>query len=100
MDLSWRPFEALIPTPCGRRRKRVNWPVSSIRNIHVVVLVIAIDCSLIRYCLADELYFPYYGWPLWFRVAFAGSLPMASAVAICGFMILARCKRGWPFLSG
>jgi hypothetical protein len=78
----------------------VKKPVSSIRNLLVVVLVIAIDCSLIQYCLADESYFPYSGWPLWFRVAFAGSLPMASAVVIGGFTILARRKRGWPFLSG
>ena len=65
------------PTRAGE-----NAPVASIRNLLVVVLVIALDCYLIQYCLADETYFPYAGWPLLFRAGFAGSLPMASAVVI------------------
>jgi hypothetical protein len=75
-------------------------PVASIRNLLVVVLVIALECYLIQYCLVDESYFPYKGWPLWFQVAFAGSLPMAGSVVVGGVSLLPWRKGARPFLTG
>ena len=75
-------------------------PVASIRNLLVVVLVIAPDLYLIQYCLDDDSYFPYKGWPLWFQVAFSGSLPMANAVVVGGAVLLPWRKGSRPFLTG
>jgi hypothetical protein len=75
-------------------------PVASIRNLLVVVLVIALDCYLIQYCLDDDSYLPYEGLPLWFRVGFAGSLPMANAVVVGGALILPWRKGSRPLLAG
>src|SRR5215208_3153721 len=75
-------------------------PVASVRNMSVVVLAFALDLYLIQYCLADENFFPYAGYPLWFRVGFAGSLPMATGVVIGGFLVLPARGSESPFLTG
>ena len=75
-------------------------PIASIRNLLIVVLVIALDCYLIQYCLVNDAYLPFEGWPLLFRVGFAGSLPMMSAVVAGGFLLLPWRQGEGSFLTG
>ena len=75
-------------------------PAASIRNLLVVVSVIAADCGLVHDYLADKSYLPFDGWPEAFRLGFFGSAIMANLVVVGGSMILPQRGDGRPFLAG
>jgi hypothetical protein len=75
-------------------------PAGSIRNLLVIISVIAADCSLVHNCLADESYLPFDGWPAAFRLGFFGSAIMANLEVVGGSMLLPRPGDGRPFLTG
>ena len=72
---------------------------ASIRNLLVVVLVLAADFSLIH-GLSDSILPPFIRWPLLFRLGFFASLPMANAVVVGGSVILSRGGQRRAFLTG
>jgi hypothetical protein len=74
-------------------------PAASIRNLLVVVLVLAADFSLIH-DLSDSILPPYIRWPPLFRLGFLASLPMANAVVVGGSVILSRGGQRRAFLTG
>ena len=88
--------------------------VASVRNLIVVVLVIALDFHLVRNGLVNVPsilhngwplwihvgFFGYESWPVWFRAGFVGSLPMANAVLVGGAVLLPWHKGSRPFLTG
>ena len=75
-------------------------PVATIRNLLVVVSLIAVDCGLVHDCLVDETYLPFEGWSAAFRFGWFGSVLMANLVVIGGSMVYPGRGDDRPFLGG
>jgi hypothetical protein len=73
---------------------------ATIRNLIVIVSVVAVDCGLVHDCLVDESYLPYRGWSAAFGLGSFGSVLMGNLVVVGGSMILPRRGDGRPFLVG